>query len=44
VARGTLPSNYFSDEPAADLEAYTGLYLKEEVAAEGATRNVPGGK
>lgn len=41
VGRGTLPSVYFSDNPGADLEAYTGLYLQQEVAAEGATRNVP---
>jgi len=41
VERGTLPSIYFSDDPAADLEAYGGTYLQQEVAAEGATRNVP---
>lgn len=41
IARGTLPSIYFSDDPAADLQAYTGTYLQEEVVAEGATRNVP---
>ncbi|MCE9634519.1 MAG: AAA family ATPase [Planctomycetes bacterium] len=41
LARGTLPSIWFSDEPDADLEAYAGSYLREEVAAEGATRNVP---
>lgn len=41
VARGTLPSIYFSDDPAADLEAYTGNYLQQEVVAEAATRNVP---
>jgi len=41
LARGTLPSIYFSDDPAADLEAYTGLYLQQEVMAEGLTRNVP---
>ncbi len=41
IERGLLPSIYFSDDPAADLEAYTGTYLKEEVAAEGAARNVP---
>jgi predicted AAA+ superfamily ATPase len=41
VERGTLPSIYFSDDPAADLEAYGGTYLQQEVVAEGATRNVP---
>jgi uncharacterized protein len=41
IARGTLPSIYFSDDPAADLEAYAGSYLKEEIVAEGATRNAP---
>jgi predicted AAA+ superfamily ATPase len=38
--RGLLPSVYFSEDPKADLEAYAGLYL-QEVAAEGAARNVP---
>ncbi|MBX3166864.1 MAG: ATP-binding protein [Candidatus Eremiobacteraeota bacterium] len=41
VSRGTLPSVYFSDDPGADLEAYAGSYLQEEIMAEGATRNVP---
>lgn len=41
IRRGTLPSIYFSDDPAADLGAYTGSYLQQEVVAEGATRNVP---
>lgn len=41
IERGLLPSIYFSDDPAADLGAYTGTYLKEEIVAEGATRNVP---
>ncbi|MBI2061891.1 MAG: ATP-binding protein [Nitrospirae bacterium] len=41
VSRGLLPSVYFSDDPAADLEAYTGAYLQQEILAEGATRNVP---
>ena len=41
VQRGLLPSIYFSDDPRADLQAYTGLYLQEEVVAEGAARNVP---
>ena len=41
LTRGTLPSIYFSDDPAADLDAYTGLYLQQEVMAEGITRNIP---
>lgn len=40
IERGTIPSIYFSDDPAADLEAYAGTYLQQEVVAEGATRNV----
>ena len=41
MTRGLLPSIYSSDDPAADLAAYTGTYLQQEVVAEGATRNVP---
>jgi len=37
---GLIPSIYFSDEPEEDLKAYAGDYLKEEIAAEGLTRNV----
>ena len=37
---GLLPPIYFSDEPAGDLAAYAGDYLKEEVAAEALVRNV----
>jgi predicted AAA+ superfamily ATPase len=39
--RGLLPSIYFSEDPKDDLRAYVGTYLKEEVAAEALTRNVP---
>lgn len=39
--RGTLPSIYFSDDARADLEAYAGTYLQQEIVAEGATRNAP---
>jgi len=39
--RGLLPSIYFSDDPDADLAAYAGTYLQEEIAAEGAARNIP---
>jgi predicted AAA+ superfamily ATPase len=38
---GLLPPVYFSDDPPADLKAYSGSYLQEEIVAEGATRNVP---
>lgn len=41
LGSGLLPSVYFSDDPAADLAAYTGAYLQEEIVAEGASRNVP---
>lgn len=41
IGHGLLPSIYFSDDPAADLQAYAGLYLQQEIVAEGATRNVP---
>ena len=41
VERGLLPSIYFSDDPKADLDAYTGTYLQQEIVAEGATRNAP---
>jgi predicted AAA+ superfamily ATPase len=38
---GLLPSIYFSDDPRADLQAYAGSYLQQEIVAEGATRNIP---
>jgi predicted AAA+ superfamily ATPase len=41
LERGLLPSIYFSDEHLADLEAYTGLYLQQEIVAEGVVRNIP---
>jgi len=41
AARGLPPSIYFSSNPKADLEAYAGAYLQQEVIAEGATRNIP---
>ncbi|MDN5937190.1 MAG: AAA family ATPase, partial [Salinisphaera sp.] len=37
---GLLPSIYFSDAPYEDLQAYTGDYLREEIAAEAAVRNI----
>jgi len=39
--RGLLPSIYFSDNPRADLQAYTGLYLQQEIVTEGLIRNIP---
>ena len=39
--RGVLPSVYFSDDPRADLEAYAGSYLQQEIVAEGTVRNLP---
>jgi predicted AAA+ superfamily ATPase len=41
IERGLLPSIYLSDDPHADLEAYAGSYLQQEIVAEGVTRNVP---
>ena len=41
VNRGLLPSIYLSDSPDADLAAYAGAYLRQEVAAEALTRNIP---
>lgn len=41
VNHGLLPSIYFSNDVEPDLAAYVGTYLKEEIAAEGVTRNVP---
>jgi len=41
LARGLLASIYFSDDPVADLRAYAGTYLQQEIVAEGATRNLP---
>ncbi|MCL2304244.1 MAG: AAA family ATPase [Planctomycetaceae bacterium] len=38
---GLLPSIYFSKDPEEDLKAYTGIYLREEIAAEGLTRSLP---
>lgn len=38
---GLLPSVYFAETPQENLQSYVGIYLKEEIAAEGLTRNVP---
>ena len=39
--RGYLPRIYQSSNPLRLLSAYVGDYLKEEIAAEGLTRNLP---
>jgi len=38
---GLLPPIHGSDDPREDLRAYVGTYLKEEIADEGLTRNLP---
>jgi predicted AAA+ superfamily ATPase len=38
---GTLPSHYLQENHRRSLRAYVNDYLKEEVFAEGLTRNVP---
>lgn len=38
---GYLPNHYLADQPQPLLAAYTGLYLKEEIAAEGLVRQLP---
>jgi predicted AAA+ superfamily ATPase len=38
---GLLPAIYFSEDPGADLKAYAGTYLQQEIVAEGAARNIP---
>ncbi len=38
---GLLPSIYFSDAADLDLNAYIGMYLKEEIAASAVARNIP---
>jgi predicted AAA+ superfamily ATPase len=39
--RGLLPPHYDSEDAAQLLEAYVGKYLREEIAAEALTRNIP---
>jgi predicted AAA+ superfamily ATPase len=41
INHGYLPRHYLDDDAAPLLHAYVGDYLKEEVAAEGLTRNLP---
>ena len=38
---GLIPSFFLSDNPDERLAAYTDTYLTEEIAAEGAARNIP---
>ena len=38
---GLLPRHYQADQPQGFMEAYIGDYLKEEIAAEALTRNIP---
>jgi predicted AAA+ superfamily ATPase len=41
VNHGYLPRHYLADDPRPLLRAYVDDYLKEEIAAEGLTRNLP---
>ncbi len=41
LSYGLLPSMYLDEDPVESLEVYAGTYLKEEVVAEGAARNIP---
>lgn len=38
---GLIPRHYLSDKPELLLEAYVGEYLREEIAQEALTRNIP---
>lgn len=42
LRHGSLPLVWASEEPAAVLDAYAQLYLREEIRAEGLVRNLPG--
>ena len=41
LCNGLLPKHYLSQKPEKLLRAYVGDYLKEEIVAEAATRNIP---
>jgi predicted AAA+ superfamily ATPase len=41
MVSGLLPPHFLSAHPIEDLRAYVGDYLKEEIAAEALTTNVP---
>ena len=38
---GMLPPHYLSPDPLQDLRAYVADYLREEIAAEAVTKNIP---
>lgn len=39
--RGLVPAHYLQEDPSKSLRAYLQDYLKEEIFAEGLTRNIP---
>ena len=39
--QGYLPPHYLAERPAGRIRSYVDDYLKEEIAAEGLTRNLP---
>jgi uncharacterized protein len=41
LSRGMIPPHYLSESFDEDLAAYVDTYLKEEIAAEGLSRNLP---
>jgi len=41
MVSGLLPPHFLSDDPVRDLRAYVADYLKDEISAEAATRNLP---
>lgn len=41
INHGLIPRHYLSNRPELLLEAYVGEYLKEEIAQEALTRNIP---
>ncbi len=41
INHGYLPRHYLATNPRRQLQAYVDDYLKEEIAAEGLTRNLP---
>ena len=41
MTTGLLPPHFLSENPVDDLRAYVGDYLKEEIAAEALTQNIP---
>ena len=38
---GLLPRHYLADDPQKMIQSYVGEYLKEEIVAEAAVRNIP---